>query len=115
MTDKRPERVDLTQFEGITLPDNWATLCPDKVRQYSVNVTALIADLEATREERDRLEAAMEYIAALAERTHLGRPRPSDKHCIYCMAYFALRPGAFGVEMSTDDYRTLIAELEADK
>ncbi len=57
-----------------------------------------------------RYEAALEYILILAEKKHLGRPRLSDKKCIYCMAFFALHNGAYGDRIEENEYRKLILE-----
>jgi len=61
-----------------------------------------------------RYEAALEYILILAGDAHLGRPRLSDKKCIYCMAFFALNNGAYGNKIEENEYRKLISE-EAKK
>ena len=65
------------------------------------------------KDENERLRAALDYIALLAERKnpHLGRPRLSDKTCIFCMAYFALNNGDYGEFISGDDYKNLAKDL----
>ena len=51
MTD-RPEPVDLEPFEGITLPDDWATAYTyGNGKVLHANIPAWLADLTATREE----------------------------------------------------------------
>lgn len=44
------------------------------------------------------LREAIDYIAivAMKKNPHLGRPRSSDKECIFCLAYLALNDGAYG-------------------
>ena len=57
-------------------------------------------------DENERLKAALNYIALLAniENPHLGHPRASDKDCIFCMSYFALNNGAYGYNITKDQY-----------
>jgi len=68
-------------------------------------------------EENKRLRAALDYIALLAYRQnpHLGRPRLTDKKCIFCMAYFALNNGAYGENISKDDYKKMARDLRFGK
>ena len=68
------------------------------------------------RKEIERLRSALDYIACLSmkENSHLGRPRLSDKTCIFCMAYFALNNGAFGESISTEDYKKLAREIRGE-
>ena len=53
---------------------------------------------EQLQKENKRLRAALDWIALVANKNnpHLGRPRSSDKTCIFCMAYLALNEGAYG-------------------
>ena len=51
MTD-RPPKVDLEPFEGITLPDDWATAYTyGNGKVLHANIPAWLADLTATRDE----------------------------------------------------------------
>ncbi len=70
--------------------------------------------LEEAQKEIKRLQSALDYIALVAMRKdpHLGRPRTSDKTCIFCLAYFALNDGAFGESFN---YEEMAKELRAEK
>jgi len=65
------------------------------------------------KNENERLKVALDYICLLSniKNHHLGRPRLSDKKCIFCMAYFAINNGAFGEEISIGDYKKFKEEL----
>lgn len=61
---------------------------------------------EAERVENKRLRSALDWIAIVSneKNPHLGRPRSSDKTCIFCMAYLAINDGAYGEHI---DYEAL--------
>ncbi|MBK7380475.1 MAG: hypothetical protein IPJ03_16090 [Ignavibacteriales bacterium] len=67
------------------------------------------ASYKELAEENKRLKSALKYITLLAEikDPHLGHPRLSDKNCIFCMAYFALNNGAYGYEITGEEYEQL--------
>ncbi len=66
-------------------------------------------------EENKRLKASLKYIMLLASKKnpHFGRPRLSDASCIYCMAFFALKNGAYGERISEEDYIYLAKKLKS--
>ena len=98
MTD-RPKPVDLTPFEGITLPDDWATAYTyGNGKVLHANIPAWLADLTATRDERDRLRAAL------------------DKSIPFVETLISLTPTGVQREHACDFNimaRALLAELEA--
>ena len=71
----------------------------------------MISKLE---KENKRLKTALYYIMLLEDKRnmHLGRPRLSDKHCIYCMSFFALNNGSYGEHISTEQFETLIEKIK---
>jgi len=70
--------------------------------------------METDKEKIDRLESALDYIALIANisNPHLGRPRSSDKSCVFCMAYLALNDGAYGEHI---DYKSLAKDLRKSR
>lgn len=65
---------------------------------------------ENIEQENKRLKEALDYIALISmkKNPHLGRPRSSDKDCIFCLAYLALNDGAYGEHF---DYAKLATDL----
>jgi O6-methylguanine-DNA--protein-cysteine methyltransferase len=61
-------------------------------------------------EENKFLREALDYIALVANKKdpHLGRPRSSDKECIFCLAYLALNDGDYGEHF---DYKQMAEEI----
>lgn len=68
---------------------------------------------EEIKKDNERLRQALDYIALVANKNnpHLGRPRTTDKDCIFCLAYFALNDGAFGEHF---DYKKLAEEFREE-
>ena len=60
--------------------------------------------------ETKRYRDALDYITVVAmkKNPHLGRPRTSDKECIFCLAYLALNDGVYGESF---DYETLAKQM----
>lgn len=58
-------------------------------------------------EREERLKTAIDWILILnnEKNPHLGRPRTSDKTCIFCMGYLAMNYGAYGERIETSDYK----------
>jgi hypothetical protein len=45
---------------------------------------------------------ALEVICHIAGKEHLGRPRSSDKSCVFCISYLTLNPGAYGENLDLE-------------
>lgn len=63
-------------------------------------------EIEALQKENKRLRSALDWIALVSNKNnpHLGRPRSSEKECIFCMAYLAVNDRAYGEHV---DYEAL--------
>jgi hypothetical protein len=72
-------------------------------------------------EREERLKAAIDWMLIInsEKNPHLGRPRTSDKSCLFCMGYLAMHYNAYGERIETSDYKQWAqerrAELEAKK
>jgi len=72
-------------------------------------------ELRKVDAENERLRYALEYILALTESTHLGRPRLSDRKCVFCMAFFALNNGAYGDEITGNQYHEMACAIRLER
>jgi hypothetical protein len=111
-TQKMREAAEAYIAAGIT------TTYPDLEHPAGVFATECSApNVLAVLDELERYRSALEYINALAakKQMHLGRPRPSDRECLYCASYFALNNGAYGHYISAANYQWAKDELCKDK
>ena len=64
----------------------------------------LTEEEEEVLAQNERFKSALHLITFLSEKRdmHLGRPRSSDMHCIFCVAYLSENYGAYGERITKE-------------
>ena len=72
---------------------------------------------EEKKEYEKLLEEALRAILWIANKKnpHLGHPRLTDRDCIFCIGYFALKEnnGSFGYTVDVDFYKKIIDDIKS--